>query len=241
MPPIARRSVVDEAIDDMRQRITSGEWPLGSRIPPESLLVAELGLSRAPLREAVRALVHAGLLITRQGDGTFVSATNERALALHRGLSAAREQDIIETRQALDITAAGLAAQRRTQEDLQQLADALERRRIAAVANDIVAFRTADVDFHRAVFAATHNELLKDIYATLTEVIEVDWITGVGVERAALAEHDNHDEIYEAIRRGDHQEAVAAVASILDRHVTDLQAAVGSPAVVPPQSREKQN
>ncbi|WP_313812920.1 FCD domain-containing protein [Glutamicibacter sp.] len=225
MGAITRRSVVDEAIDLMRDRITDGRWNLGMRLPAEPELSAELGLSRAALREAVRALVQAGLLGIRRGDGTFVTAVDERAVALRRGIANTSERDIIETRQALDIPAAALAAQRRTDEDLRILEAALLRRREAATAGNLVEFRAADHDFHRAVFAATHNDLLIMLHQTLTEVVEAEWVTPVGVARAAIAEHDDHDEIYRAIRDQDPQRSVASVGSILDRHESDLNTA----------------
>ncbi|GAA1407537.1 GntR family transcriptional regulator [Glutamicibacter uratoxydans] len=222
MGVITRRSVVDEAIDLMRERISSGQWSLGMRLPSELELSTELGLSRAALREAVRALVHAGLLGIKRGDGTFVTAIDERAIALRRGIANTSEREVIETRQALDIPAAALAAQRRTDDDLKAMEAALARRRNAAAAGDLEDFRSADHDFHRAVFAATHNELLIMLHRTLTESIDADWVTPVGVVRAAISESDDHDEIYRAILEEDPQRAVASVSSILDRHEHDL-------------------
>ena len=69
-----RAGLVDQVIDQMRGAITAGEWPVGRRIPPEPELVTALGVGRNTVREAVRALSHAGLLEVRQGDGTFVRA-----------------------------------------------------------------------------------------------------------------------------------------------------------------------
>src|SRR3989441_5613163 len=67
-------SVTDDAIDKIRERIVSGAWSAGDRLPKESELAAELGLSRNSLREAVRALSQLRVLEVRQGDGTYVSS-----------------------------------------------------------------------------------------------------------------------------------------------------------------------
>ena len=79
-----RTGLVDQVIAQMRELVSSGEWPLGDKIPPETELVTALGVGRNTVREAVRALSHAGLLEVRQGDGTFVRATNEISGAVRR-------------------------------------------------------------------------------------------------------------------------------------------------------------
>src|SRR5438552_11719357 len=66
--------VTEGAIDKIRERIVSGAWGPGDRLPKESELAAELGLSRNSLREAVRALSQLRVLEVKQGDGTYVSS-----------------------------------------------------------------------------------------------------------------------------------------------------------------------
>ena len=215
--------MVDEAIDDIRQRIRQGEWGLGDRIPPEPELGRALGLSRAPLREALRALVHAGLLVTRQGDGTFVAAVDEREIALRRGFKEPDPFEAVEVRRSLDVPAAALAAQRRDQADLDRLEDALRRRRAAADARDDDGFREADIDFHRAVVDAAHNQLLAGIYGSLAANIDGSWTSAAGLDRAAHAGHDNHDDLFEAIRDGSVQDAMLVAGAILDRQAHDLE------------------
>lgn len=72
-----RSALADQVIAQLRAQITSGEWPMGSRIPTEPELVEQLGVARNTVREAVRALAHNGLLDIRQGSGTYVVATSE--------------------------------------------------------------------------------------------------------------------------------------------------------------------
>src|ERR1700754_628703 len=79
-----RTGLVDQVIAQMREAIRAGDWRIGTRIPPEPELVQALGVGRNTVREAVRALSHAGLLEVRQGDGTFVRATSEISGALRR-------------------------------------------------------------------------------------------------------------------------------------------------------------
>src|SRR5687768_5813762 len=71
--PARRTSVTDDAITRIRQMILVGELAPGDRLPPEADLAANLGLSRASLREAVRALTLLGVIDTRQGDGSYIT------------------------------------------------------------------------------------------------------------------------------------------------------------------------
>src|SRR5262249_50494448 len=80
----ARSTLSRQVIDEFERLISSGEWPLGEKIPAEPELMAALGVSRNTVREAVRALVHTGLLDARPGDGTYVTATDGLEAALDR-------------------------------------------------------------------------------------------------------------------------------------------------------------
>ena len=85
LSPVSRGTTLsDRVIARLRQQITSGAWPVGSRIPTEPELVAQLGVARNTVREAVRALAHNGLLDIRQGSGTWVVATSELAGVMQR-------------------------------------------------------------------------------------------------------------------------------------------------------------
>src|SRR3954454_19626860 len=114
----ARRTpLFDQVIGQLRDQITSGRWPVGSRIPTEPELVEQLGVARNTLREAVRALAHNGLLDIRQGSGTYVLATSGFGAVMQRRFAGADARHVAELRSALEATAAALAAGRRTDQD----------------------------------------------------------------------------------------------------------------------------
>src|SRR3546814_20079193 len=100
----------------MRSQINAGEWTPGMRIPTESQLSNSLGVGRNTVREAVRALVHTGVLEVRQGAGTFVLSSRDASGLLQR-LDQAALHDTSEVRRALEVEAARLTASRRTDED----------------------------------------------------------------------------------------------------------------------------
>ncbi|MER5948605.1 FCD domain-containing protein [Streptomyces sp. NPDC001904] len=212
MKSVGRKSLVDAVIDELRREITSGRWPVGEKIPPESSLVRTLGVSRLSVREAVRALVHAGLLATRQGDGTYVTASDEASVALTRMLADVADRDVEEVRQGLDLVAARLAARRRTPADLEELRATAERRRLHYEAEELKEFVDADIDFHLCVARAGHNPLLLDLYTTLSTALR-DTILADDMRHSTT---DAHQALLEAIEAADPVAADAAAQAILD-------------------------
>ncbi|MEV1177226.1 FCD domain-containing protein [Nonomuraea sp. NPDC049784] len=219
MRNVARTSLVDAAIDELRREIARGVWPVGTKIPSESQLAQSLGMSRLSVREAVRVLAHAGLLHTRQGDGTYVTATDESKVALRRRLDTAAAMDIIDVRRGLDLVAARLAAGRRTEEDLTALRETLGRREAAGQAGDLDGFADADVEFHVLVADAAHNALLADLYRSMSDALR-DSVRPQ--EQAALYLDSSHDDLLRAIEDGDATRAVSVSVSILDRQELGL-------------------
>ncbi|MEV0846586.1 FadR/GntR family transcriptional regulator [Streptomyces sp. NPDC049954] len=201
-----RRSALSEqVITALRSQISSGEWPVGSRIPTEPELVEQLGVARNTVREAVRALAHNGLLDIRQGSGTYVVATSELAGVMQRRFSSADPRDIAELRAALESTAARLAAGRRTEKDLRLFETTLSRRDEAWAAGDAEGFVLADSTFHMAVVAASHNTVITEVYADLSEVLR-DWLRE-DVREMDPAGNLDHRSLARAIADGDGEAA----------------------------------
>ncbi|MDH2390409.1 MULTISPECIES: FadR/GntR family transcriptional regulator [Streptomyces] len=207
-----RSALSDQVISELRNQITSGEWPVGSRIPTEPELVEQLGVARNTVREAVRALAHNGLLDIRQGSGTYVVATSELAGVMHRRFADADPRHIAELRSTLESSAARLAAARRTEKDLKQLDTLLARREEAWSAGDAERFVAADTTFHLAVVAASHNEVLTGLYADLGDLLR-DWLRGDVGGELRPENHMDHARLVEAVRSGDGEAAAAEAAS----------------------------
>ncbi|MBL1102566.1 FadR/GntR family transcriptional regulator [Streptomyces coffeae] len=204
-----QRSVLaDQVIAQLRAQITSGEWPVGSRIPTEPELVEQLGVARNTVREAVRALAHNGLLDIRQGSGTYVLATSELAGVMHRRFAAADPRHVAELRSALETKAAQLAAERRTEQDLKGLDAQLDRRERAWDSGDLEAFVEADVTLHMAVVAASHNDVLAELYADLGAVVR-DFLRADLGDAMRPELHVDHARMVEAIREQDGERAAA--------------------------------
>ncbi|MGW2848785.1 FadR/GntR family transcriptional regulator [Streptomyces sp. NPDC001108] len=207
-----RSALADQVIAQLRNQITSGEWPVGSRIPTEPELVEQLGVARNTVREAVRALAHNGLLDIRQGSGTYVVATSELAGVMHRRFATADPRHIAELRSTLESSAARLAAARRTERDLKQLDALMARREEAWAAGDAEAFVEADATLHHAVVAASHNDVLTALYADLGDLLR-DYLRGDIGHELRPENHMDHGRLVEAIRAGDGETAAAEAAS----------------------------
>lgn len=207
-----RSALADQVIAQLRNQITSGEWPVGSRIPTEPELVEQLGVARNTVREAVRALAHNGLLDIRQGSGTYVVAVSELAGVMHRRFASADPRHVAELRSTLEASAARLAAARRTERDLKQLDALMRRREETWAAGDAEAFVAADATLHLAVVSASHNEVLTGLYADLGDLLRDYLRDDVGHELRP-ENHMDHSRLVEAIRAGDAETAAAEAAS----------------------------
>src|SRR3989449_6244016 len=152
-------SVTDDAIDKIRERIVSGAWGAGDRLPKESELAGELGISRNSLREAVRALSQLRVLEVRQGDGTYVSSLEPDLLLESTGfishlLLGETELELYEVRRILEAAAAALAAGRMDAEEKLDLGQILDRMPAAQSVEELV---EADVAFHALIAQAAGN------------------------------------------------------------------------------------
>jgi DNA-binding FadR family transcriptional regulator len=176
-------------------------------------LSQSLGVGRNTVREAVRALTHAGLLECRQGDGTYVRATSELSGAVRRRLATAELIEILEVRRGLEVEAARLAAVRRTEADIAAIGAALERRDAARAAGDHGEFVEADLEFHTAVVEATHNRVLTDFYRDFSSALRAS----IGTAGILLPNGDvPHRPIAAAIEARDAEAAAQATHSCLD-------------------------
>ena len=209
-----RVGLIDQAAARFRDQIVSGRWAVGERIPTEAALVAEFGVGRNTVREALQSLVHAGLLRREQGRGTFVISRSELTGTLERQLAGGSRRHYLELRLALDSTAASLAAASRSDDDVEHLRELRDRREAAWEADDRDARARADLDLHRAIVAATHNPLYVTLYSSMLDVFTVHMRDEENEDDEAA--HRHHHELVEAVARQDAAGAAAAVAAIFD-------------------------
>lgn len=210
-----RAGLVEQVIEQLRELVATGEWPVGQRIPAEPELVTALGVGRNTVREAVRALAHAGLLEVRQGDGTFVRATSELSGALRR-LCASELRDVLETRHAIEVEGARLAATRRSVAELRELTVLLAERDAALAAEDWPLLASRDTAFHLRLVECSHNAVLTELYRGFTEAVESSVATAVDIQGPS-GWHPSHTALLAAIRDRDPVLAASEAGEFLEQ------------------------
>lgn len=196
----------------LQDRITSGQWPLNSKIPTELELAAELEVGRSTIREAVRTLANVGMLEPARSRGTFVRSLTPVSGVLSEFITGHDARDLLETRTALEVEAARLAAVRHTDADLA----ALRRAHAADVASEIdepsgIERGTTPGQFHALLFRATHNKLLIDFQAGIQGGMRAALRAGTlasGIDTETR--HRDHAELLEAIASRDPERAARA-------------------------------
>ncbi|PVZ11258.1 MULTISPECIES: FadR/GntR family transcriptional regulator [unclassified Pseudomonas] len=167
--PLLKRSLVDQALERLRERIAQGHWAVGERLPTEPELALELGISRNTVREAMRVLAFSGLIEIRQGDGSYLRGRADPSEAL-KAMSGCTLDQARETRRIIEVEAIMLACTRRTADDLAALR--------AALANsgehyhrDLERYIACDMVFHQRLVDAAHNPMLSQLYRYFSQVV----------------------------------------------------------------------
>lgn len=205
-----RLTLVEQVAQQIQSKIEKGEWQVGMRIPPEPELMEQLQVSRNTLREAIRALTYAGLLKTRQGDGTYVCSASVLGSVISKMIQRTDVLETLEVRHALEREAAFLAAARRDEEDLKALRDCLDNCKLAATHKNHKDYVMWDVEFHKHVIAASHNHLLENLYTHITDALQSLVMETCDFTNAEYY-HDAHERLYQAIAAQDSVLAVEAV------------------------------
>jgi GntR family transcriptional repressor for pyruvate dehydrogenase complex len=180
-----RTSATRYVLDDLRASVLSGAMAVGDRLPSEAALAARYSVSRAVIREVLRASEALGLTLTRTGKGTFVVA-NHPADLLFEGYSAAH---LMEARPGVEVPAAGFAALRRSPE---QLAELERLNNQMATETDDATWARLDAAFHLSIAEASGNPVFRDVVARIATALRQQ--SGmlndqVGRRRSSQAEH----------------------------------------------------
>ncbi|RKP48766.1 FadR family transcriptional regulator [Cohnella endophytica] len=220
---LKRTKLVDDVVTQLQNTITSGGLKHGDRIPTEPELMSQFGVGRSTIREAVRVLVHAGLLEKKQGFGTFLSAASVMQEPLAHRLRRAEIMEVYEVRKMLELEISRLAAERRDEQDLEAMRRHLDSRQAALDKGDTSAYLNADVEFHNAVAVASKNNVAIDLYRTFSSVLR-ETLSNLAKDDEVHDPHVLfHEKLYEAIKEKDVAEAELWTKRNLDGTVEQLK------------------
>jgi len=220
----AMRGLQGRVIDAVGLQIIGGLYAPGELLPKEADLSDEYGVSRTSVREAMRVLAAKGLVDIRQKVGTRVrqpelwNLFDSDLLRWHSEAGRGEEvmRDLVEVRQIMEPAAARLAAGRASMDDLRRIDDALQS--MTRNSSNREAYANADVEFHQAVYAASHNVLLRQFGAVVADFM---YLTFNVQQDAAIDEHDfvqdaeSHAAVFRAIDRGNGEAAADAMLTVV--------------------------
>jgi DNA-binding FadR family transcriptional regulator len=225
--PIRREKLSDRAAQRLEALIRDGTFPIGTMLPSERELMKLFGVGRTSIREALYALHRQGLIRLRSGERPKVTTPTPEILITELS-GAARyflaqpggAEHFQEARALFEAGIARLAAQRRTEEDIEKLRRALEAN--MAARGDLERFERADVAFHYVLATTARNPIYTAVHDGL-----VEWLTSQrtislkvpGAEEAAL---EGHRRVFEAVAR---READAAARAMED-HLAEVAAMI---------------
>ena len=197
----------DVVFNTLRQAILRGELKPGERLM-EIQLANKLGVSRTPIREAIRKLELEGLVLMIPRKGAEVAQITEKSL-----------RDVLEVRRALEELAVELACDRMTEQGLADLEQAEEEFEKVLTNDDITVVAAADVAFHDAIYQATNNQKLILLLNKLREQMyryRVEYLKRKECHPQLLAEHRN---IIQAIKEGEREKAIHITCQHIDNQV----------------------
>ena len=231
LKPVEKQRVAEEIVEQLRSLILTGQYQVGSKLPPERELAKKLGVNRASLREALKKLEHLGLVRIRQGDGTRVQNFMETAgielvrhlVPLGDSVDPHLTRDIFEFRRFVGREVARLAAARATDDEIANLRSIT--RRAAEVDLPSTQVFEYDFEFYLAMTAASKNRVMVLLLNTVRDAVSsyLPLLAHLTVSTDAVLSH--HRALLAAIENRDQDEALRVADDYLGRganHILQL-------------------
>lgn len=219
------KKIYEKVADALIDMIKTGELKPGDKIDSIEQLAENFDVSRSAVREALSGLRAMGLVVMRQGEGTYITQFDAAnfALPVNAGLLMKMEdiKELYEVRKVLEVGAARSAALYHKEEDLIPLKEAIEQMKKAQVNGEIG--EDADMRFHMAIANATHNDMLIHLMRSVSEVMvsvlrETREVL-IYTEKKTVSLIDEHQRIYDAIKAREPEKAY----QFMLEHLTNVE------------------
>jgi DNA-binding FadR family transcriptional regulator len=228
VPQISRRTLPDQVVDLLGRRIVRGDFGQTGGLPTEPALVAEYGVSRNVLREAIKVLASKRLIEVRPKTGTRVRARAEwnildpDVLAWFSidGRDLKNAHDLVEFRRIIEPMAARLAALRATDQDIARIRKTLDG--LLACIGRPKDVPVADIAFHRSIYDASHNVILSHLGSLLTRLFQSQVVMTTAAPGSFERGLPLHKKVTEAIARRSPKQAEAYSRQLVEMPYRDL-------------------
>jgi GntR family transcriptional repressor for pyruvate dehydrogenase complex len=218
---VRRTRVYEGVARQLQALIAEGALKPGDMLPPERELAERFGVSRSSLRDAIRSLELAGLLVPKHGEGTMVADVSVDTLVAPIASVLVRKRELIaellEVRKMLEPGLAARAALNATDEDIARLEDILRRQREKALRGET--WTDEDSEFHDAIARASRNSVVLKVLDVLMDLLRETRARALQVEGRAQRSLAGHRRVLEAIRRHDPEAAERAV----KQHIQEIE------------------
>ena len=224
MASIEKKKLSDSVIEEIQRMIESGELKEGDKLPNQLEFAAQLGVSRASLREALHTLTRIGAIEQRPGLGTVIKSANPTLWAdqispplvsdIHATLK------LIEARRFIEVGVVELAVENAEPEDIKNLGQLVEKMKGALKQNRVSDYSELDMTFHHQIANASHNRFMVHMFVTIRSMME-QFIREAFTVMPGLLERSLrfHMEIYEGIKQRNKRKAVTS----MKNHIQDIE------------------
>lgn len=227
MKAVKKISIVDSIAEQLMEAIRIKQFAPGEKIPPERELTVILGVSRTALREAIKRLESIGLLSVRQGNGTYVNDNaDEKERAFRHEMNALFSigdiniRDLVEARILLETKAVALAAERRSNEDLEHLEEI--QGHMEQTLDNRGEFLRYDMDFHKYIIRISQNPVLLRFALSIEDLLLEQTIRSVMTNENLQDALQAHMDITKEIKAQNPQKAEETLKKHLEKIPTRL-------------------
>lgn len=221
---IKRDLLSDAVIKAIQKQIIDGKLQPGDQLPSEKEMCKLFSVGRSTLREAIKALTVMNLL-DKGKRGTFVSKSfaplSETGTCFNMMLQQVDYRDLLEARKVLEVTIAGMSAERATAEDIKLLESIIERLDLNIKQNNYKGYIEEDLNFHHAIAASTQNKYLLNQIVTIRESL-IELYENLLSSSVIPHCQNHHNLILKAIRDGDR----VAAEKLMTTHLEDVEDAL---------------
>ena len=222
---VKAKRVYVEIVEQIQNLIRKGKLKSGDKLPPERILAEKLGISRAPLREAISALEILQVIESRGGKGNIIKNTLDSASYASRVKELEKQVspfELLEARELVEEEIVGLAAEKATPEDIRELEEALDRMRNAL--DDSSQAIKFDIQFHLTVAKVAHNSILLQMMDYLAHGLKGNLWVNIKQKSWVLPgrpqkRFEEHTEILQSIKKGDKE----AARKVMHSHLVNVK------------------